>query len=477
MAAAVRPKCSSRDGSSADEQPNESLIPTISTGAPALAPQLVSDALHPPPLYCLDGGVEAPIGWAPMRVTNARRAAGTSLACAFAAMTVVTGVSQSIVILFPELLLRFGWSRTVLSVAPALYSAIGAMGGLLIGALSGRLPLPLLMSAGGALAAASLLLCRSISALWQLYLFYGVLLAFGLTFLGNVPNTIVVSSWFKEKRGMAMGVLYAGSGAGMLLFMPLIQSVIGARGWRSVYPLLAIAVVALIPVVAAFQRPAAPQPVPVPTGTGSSGMLRHARVLAGRRRFRFTYLQFLLGPLSSSPITIHQASLLRDKGIAPMSIAWIVSVYGMAWMAGMLSAGILSDRIGRERTYTLGTIGMVGGCVVLLAMPDRGTGMAIVYAVLFGLGFGSRPPMDSATASDVFGGAGFGITFGVLSTALGIGQVAGPIVAGAIFDAHGSYDAALIFSIVVAVAATCCIWLAAPRRGREPVPDHAAPAA
>ncbi|MCX7029350.1 MAG: MFS transporter [Spirochaetes bacterium] len=412
-----------------------------------------------------------------MTGVTASRAAWKSLACSFLAMTITTGVSQSIVILFPELLLDFGWSRTVLSVAPALFGAIGAMGGLAIGALSGRISLPLLMSAGGALGAVSLLLCRSISALWHLYLLYGVLLALGLTLLGNVPNTIIVTGWFHEKRGMAIGVLYAGSGAGVLLFMPLIQLVIDARGWRSVYPMLAITVAALIPVVAAFQRPAVPQQAHVPPGSGSSGLLRHVKALARRRRFWFTYLQLLLGPLSSSPVTIHQATLLRDKGIAPMAIAWIVSVYGMAWMAGMLSAGLLSDRIGRERTYTIGTIGMIAGCAALLAMPMQGTGMAIVYAVLFGLGFGSRPPMDSATAADVFGGARFGSTFGVLSTALGIGQLAGPVVAGAIFDASGSYDAALIFSIAVAVAATCCIWLAAPRRGREHLPEDATPAA
>jgi len=140
-------------------------------------------------------------------------------------------------------------------------------------------------------------------------------------------------------------------------------------------------------------------------------------------------------------------------------------------MAGMLCAGLVSDRIGRERTYTAGTIGMIAGCAMLLAMPDRGTGMAILYAVLFGFGFGSRPPMDAATASDVFGGAGFGPVFGTLATALGLGQLAGPIIAGAIFDASGSYDAAIAFSIAVAIAATCCIWLAAPRRGRESLPE------
>jgi len=395
-------------------------------------------------------------------------AARRSLACSFLTMAVMFGVSQSIVILFPELLLQFGWSRTVLSVAPALYGAIGAAGGFAIGSLAGRIRLPLLMSAGGTLAVASLLLCRSITALWQLYVFYGILLAIGLTSLGNVPNMILVTGWFKERRGMAAGVLYAGNGAGMLLFMPLIQSVIGKHGWRSAYLVQAVALAALVPVVAAFQRSAPPQPAPVPRKAEPPGTHRHVEALARRPRFWFTFLQFLFGPLSSSPVTVHQASLMRDKGIAPATVGWIVSLFGLAWMAGMLSAGLLSDRIGRERTYTVGTIGMVAGCAVLLAMPDRGTGMAILYAILFGFGFGSRPPMDAATAMDVFGGAGFGKTIGVMSIALGIGQVAGPIVAGAIFDSRGSYDAALVFSIAVAAAATVCIWLAAPRRGREP---------
>jgi MFS family permease len=401
--------------------------------------------------------------------TTTSRGARRSLSLAFLSMAVVMGASQSIVILFPELLRQFGWSRTVLSVAPALYSAIGAMGGFAIGALAGRIPLTLLICAGGALAVASLLLCSSISALWQLYLYYGIFLAVGLASLGNVPNTILVNGWFKEKRGTAVGVLYAGNGAGMLLMMPLIQFVIGARGWRSAYLVLAIPAAALIPFVAAFQRPAASPPARAARSASLSSALRHVKALARRRRFWFTYLEFLFGPLSSSAVTIHQASLMRDKGIAPMTVGWIVALYGVTWMAGMLSAGLVSDRFGRERTYTVGTIGMIAGCAVLLAMPDRGTGMAILYAVLFGFGFGSRPPIDVATASDVFGGAGFGPAFGALSTALGLGQLAGPIVAGAIFDATGSYDAAIAFSMAVAVAATCCIWLAAPRRGREPL--------
>jgi hypothetical protein len=106
-----------------------------------------------------------------MTGVTASRAAGRSLGRAFLAMTVTTGVSQSIVLLFPELLHDFGWSRTVLSVAPALAGAIGAMGGL----------------------------------------------AIGLTLLGNVPNTILVSGWFKEKQGLAMGVLYVGKLVGQII--------------------------------------------------------------------------------------------------------------------------------------------------------------------------------------------------------------------------------------------------------------------
>jgi MFS family permease len=87
--------------------------------------------------------------------------------------------------------------------------------------------------------------------------------------------------------------------------------------------------------------------------------------------------------------------------------------------------------------------------------------------VFFGLGFGARPAMDSAIAADIFKGRYFGLIYGVLQLALGIGLFGGPVLGGFIYDMSGSYTAAVMFCMVAVVVATVCIWSAAPRRGPE----------
>jgi OFA family oxalate/formate antiporter-like MFS transporter len=151
-----------------------------------------------------------------------------------------------------------------------------------------------------------------------------------------------------------------------------------------------------------------------------------------------------------------------------MVTAWIVSFYGASVMLGMLAAGLLSDRLGREKAYSIGTIFIIAGCVALLVLrPDGSIVPAVIYAGTFGFGFGSRPSMDAATVSDIFGGKRFGFIFGTLSTALGLGMLGGPVLAGAVYDVTGSYDGALVFCMFAVCVATGCIWLAAPRKGRE----------
>jgi MFS family permease len=153
-----------------------------------------------------------------------------------------------------------------------------------------------------------------------------------------------------------------------------------------------------------------------------------------------------------------------------MLTAWIVGAYGAAVMLGMLAAGFLSDIFDRERAYTVGTSSLLLGCGALfLLQPDGSVAPAFLYAVLFGLGFGSRPSMDAATAADIFGGPSFGFIFGTLATALGLGGLLGPVLAGAIYDLTGSYDGALVFSMAAVCIGTVCIWAAAPRKGPEPM--------
>jgi MFS family permease len=396
---------------------------------------------------------------------------------------------QCFTVIFPAMLKEFAWSRTVFSLAPALFGLVTSVNAFVVGYLSDRIDVKKLIPVGAAVTALGLALCFFTRKLWHMILFYGILSALGASALTLFLHTIIVSNWFMKLRGTAIGIISSGSGAGTLAFIPLLQLVIGTWSWRAGF--LALALTAgplLIPIVILFQKSHPAQMGLQPLGgksdssaatplVGSASVsqslpLLRSREVVGRllrnRRFWLCLLQFVLSPLSTTPIAIHQAALLQEKGLSSMGSAWVVGVYGLSLFCGMILSGALSDRIGREWSYTIGTISAIVGAVFLLRVPS-GAGMVIpmFYAVFFGLGLGTRPSMDSATATDIFKGRYFGLVYGALQLGLGLGLFGGPLIGGFIYDRSGSYCAAVVFCMVVMVVATVCIWAAAPRRGRE----------
>ena len=176
------------------------------------------------------------------------------VALSFVTVAISIGIRQSITILFPALLEEFHWSRTVLSVAPALSGVFASFGGLLIGSLADRRDLRIIIAVSGAIAAIGLLLTSRVGNIWQFYLFYGVFVSIGIYGVGTMPHTLIITRWFPNKRGTAIGIVNAGYGVGMAVFMPLLQRVIGSRGWRDGYLMLAVVLAVLVPCILLFQR-------------------------------------------------------------------------------------------------------------------------------------------------------------------------------------------------------------------------------
>ncbi len=414
------------------------------------------------------------------------------VALSFFTVAMSATIQQSFIVIFPAMLEEFDWSRTVFSLAPALFGLILSCNAFVVGTLSDRIDIKRMIPFGAALVAVGLVLCFFIREFWQLILFFGVLCAIGGGAISLLPNTIIISNWFVRRRGTAIGIIASGSGAGTLVFIPLLQLVINGWGWRVGYLVQALVIgPVLIPLVILFQKshpqqmglkPLGDEPrsaqastisesIPGPATELASIPLRSREVVSSllrSRRFWLCVFQFILGPLSTMPIITHQAVLLQGKGLSSMGSAVVVGVYGFSVFCGMIASGALSDRIGREWSYSAGTISILVGALFLLSVPSgTGLGVPLFYAVFFGLGFGTRPSMDSATAADIFKGRYFGMIYGVLQLALGIGLFGGPILGGLIYDRSGSYSTAIVFCMIAVVVATVCIWAAAPRRGRE----------
>src|SRR6202008_2048083 len=110
-------------------------------------------------------------------------------------------------------------------------------------------------AAGCVALAVGLLLSSSIHSLWQLYIFFGLVAAIGITFTGMVPHIFLISEWFSSNRASAIGFVYAGTGLGIMLLAPLSEWLISSYGWGRAFEIsAAVVLIGLLPVVWLFYQ-------------------------------------------------------------------------------------------------------------------------------------------------------------------------------------------------------------------------------
>ena len=167
-------------------------------------------------------------------------------------------------------------------------------------------------------------------------------------------------------------------------------------------------------------------------------------------------------------VILHQVALMRDAGFSTAFVSSIIVLWGVVIAVGSL-AGFLSDKIGREKTFTIGCLAAVLGLGMLLVLEqNHGIWIPYVYAIFFGLGLGITGPALGSALADVFQGRYFGSINGFMGLGFGLGGIIGPWLGGFAFDATGSYSGVLIVAILVTCTACGLLWAAAPRKIRRP---------
>jgi MFS family permease len=185
-------------------------------------------------------------------------------------------------------------------------------------------------------------------------------------------------------------------------------------------------------------------------------------------------LTFGLSTFATQQTHAHQAAYLVGSGYDPILTALVVGTVGLASIVGKIALGIASDRLGRERLFSLGIAAGVAAMALLLSFAG-GTSPAPLlfgYAVLFALGYSAAPTITPAITADLFSGRHYGAIYGVLMLANGVGGAAGAWWGGFVYDHTGSYRLVWLGIMVAFALAGSVIWLVAPRQVRR-VPGQA----
>ncbi len=396
----------------------------------------------------------------------------------FLTLAVGGATNGSFSIFYVAMLKEFHWSRADTAGAYSLSMLVFSLCGPLVGWLIDRFGTRKVMPFGVIVLTIGVLSSSSISSLWQLYLFYGVLMAAGVTHIGFIPNVLIISNWFFRHRALALGIANAGRGAGALILLPIIQYAIQKAGWRHAYLFLgALVFIVLLPLLAIFQRgrpldkglirlgdadtasDLAENSTPVPVGPSLPDAIRS---------YRFWTLGILgiASGASFSGLFVHAVAYMGDVGYPTFFAATIFGLTGAFRSGGGIVGGFFSDRYGREMAFTIFSVLTFIGMMTLIFSRPEAPLMIYAFAIMHGLGSGATGTISSSLQADVFQGKSFGLIFGFIQAAAGIGAALGPWLTGLIYDTQGTYLPALQGILGIYVLAVAGVWIVAPRKVR-----------
>jgi len=380
-------------------------------------------------------------------------------------LTFITmAVGGSIVSTFPvfyvTFLEEFGWSRADTALAFSTSMVTFALAAGPIGALIDRFGPKIVIPTGVVVLAAGLVLMSAVTSRFTLYLYYGVFVALGVTLIGMIPTSTIVSRWFVKRRATALGIVHSGRSAGSLILVPLSALLIGWYGWRSAYLFIAAAVIVLLlPLNLIFHRP-----WPEPPETGFPAGEVENWTLAQALRDRAFWLMFFSGVFqgaSFSIVGVHQVAHMVDVGFTKIMAAWLLGFLAIMRASGGIGGGWIGDRLGRRRTFVVSSlVGLAGVACLMFVTADRWP-LAYLFIVLYGVGAGARGTSFISLKADIFPGKSFGRILGFSQVGAGLASGLGPWVAGYIFDMTGTYRYAFVLvlamnllSIATGIAAT-----------------------
>jgi len=366
----------------------------------------------------------------------------------FVCLALIFGVSYSFAAFFESFAVEFSAQRAdvswIFGLSGFVYFVMGAGGGMLADRFGPRI----VCSAGMALIALGLLATSWATSLFAVYLSYGLLVGLGIA-LVYTPSIASVQPWFTTRRGLAGGIASSGVGAGTLLVPVLVAMAIGPMPWREAMQVLALGVLVLGLLAAALLRraPAAPS-----SGSGGSASGLTLRETLRSPTFRWLYLATVLAsPVMFIPFA-HVSASARDLGLGEAFAVGLVGLIGVGSLVGRFAIGLLADRLGRAQTLVLMQLSM--GASYVLWGAAGGQGLLVVFALWFGLSYGSIVSLLPAICMDYFGGKSVASVVGTLYSGAAFGNLLGPVLAGAVFDHSGHYLGVMAVCGVLSLSAT-----------------------
>jgi MFS family permease len=378
------------------------------------------------------------------------------IAC-FLTTMMASGTMMAFGVFINPLAEDMGWSHSALSFTYALSSIISGLGVLAIGSYMHVYSLRLFFVIGVLVNGIGLYMTSTVTTLEGFYFWYGFVAALGRsTFF--ISTATLITRWFEQRRGMAMGLMMAGNGIGPFIFSPVVTWLIVRWDWQTAFVAISFTMTSVLvlaylmmrnhphdlglkpygaaPAVAnpsppAKKRPRAPSSINEP----SVGSL-WGRVLHHQGFWTLSFVNFFCCVCHSIPL-VHTVGFAQSAGLSDFAASWVLSVMGLSSVVGRIFWGFFADRHGARLTLMM-TLFMQGAFVLWL-VGTQDPVVFFLYAVVWGFGYGGVGTQYGVVARELYGSRLFGPGYSGQNCFAMVGMAVGGFLGGYLFDVSHTY--------------------------------------
>ena len=386
-------------------------------------------------------------------------------------------------------------SRSALSLAATCFMIVSAVSMPFVGRLVDSFSVRTVVSIAVLIASVGIGLMGLAQTQWQVILLYGIIFAIGNGGSSVGPIGVMISRWFERGRGTATSAVMSGNALGQLIIITALASALVHIGWRNAYITLGVVnLLIVVPLVIAFVRSdpepssssARPEPASTrhsreggnPDGQGGDENPIHAatphtpvrgepveprppsadtaalpvKTIFASRQLWLLLVVYAVCGFQDFFIATHVVAFAQDKGLSAAFSGSLYAFMGLLGMLGVMSAGLLADRLGSTHPTALCFLARIA-CFALIIFSQSTTAI-VIFALLYGFTFLITAPLTVTFAGNMFGAPRLGMMSGIINMTHHIAGGLGALVGGLVFDARGSYDAAFILMLALSVIAS-----------------------
>ena len=363
---------------------------------------------------------------------------------------------------------EFGWSQGSITLAYALSSIVTAMVSPLAGSLGDRFGARKSMMLGCTMFIGGMLLIGVVNQIWQFYLTFGVLLGVAQAIF-LVPLIPSAMTWFRRHLGVGMGFLMAAWGLGPALTAPLMGLMIQQLGWRDTFWVTAAgsAVIMALLILKYSNRPEDRGLEPYgallgdPPATRRSRSVDRVKLFTKFMRHTKAYWNLssihFLGCVGHAVILVYIVPIAIEEGVSVVVAAGLLTVLSGVSIGTRLATPVLSDYIGPKTVMAVAYV--LQGIPVVMLFWTHDVWLFYVFAAVFGIGYGGEAGGFPILNRRYYGQAPVGSAHGFQMLGAGLGMAVGGWIGGIVYDFTGTYNIALVISIIASIMGAVSIVL------------------